>query len=112
MARNAQSSGFDKAKGPALTPEGVLGFLLHLPKFAKLYWRLLRDPRVSWLLKTMLVAACLYVASPLDLIPDWAIPVLGYADDLAIFLLAARTFIRKAPREVVLEHLERIEREG
>lgn len=113
MPGDSQEPGLGKGGGlppSAATPEGVLRFLAHLPTFVRLYWRLLQDPRVRLRWKAALLGACLYVVSPVDLIPDFALPLLGQLDDLAIFLLAARGFIRNAPREVVLEHLERIER--
>ena len=76
--------------------------LLHLPNFARLYWRLFRDRRVSILPKALLVLTLVYVISPFDLIPDF-IPVIGEMDDLAVVLSGLWLFIRLCPPEVVRE---------
>ena len=85
-----------------------LEVLLHLPSFIRLYWRLLRDARVSIWPKMLLAAALGYVVLPFDIIPD-AIPVLGEVDDLVIVIAAARWFIRWCPPEVVREHAQAID---
>jgi uncharacterized membrane protein YkvA (DUF1232 family) len=65
-----------------LRPKDVL---LFVPRLVKLVTRLARDPEVSRTDKLLLGAAIAYVASPIDLIPDF-IPVVGELDD--IYLLA------------------------
>lgn len=84
-------------------------FLLHLPNILRLYWRLLRDGRVSIWPKAMLVGAIAYVVLPVDLLPD-VLPLLGQVDDLVILLVAARWFVHWCPPEVVREHVEVIAR--
>jgi uncharacterized membrane protein YkvA (DUF1232 family) len=69
-----------------------------------LCWRLFWDPRVSVYLKLIPLGAVLYVASPMDLVPDVAIPVLGYLDDFGVFLIAIELFARLCPRHVVADH--------
>jgi len=76
--------------------------LRHLPNFARLYWRLFRDRRVSILPKALLVLTLVYVVSPLDVIPDF-IPVIGEMDDVAVVLSGLWLFIRLCPPEVVRE---------
>ena len=76
--------------------------LLHLPNFARLYWRLFRDRRVPILPKALLVLTLVYVVSPLDVIPDF-IPVIGEMDDVAVVLSGLWLFIRLCPPEVVRE---------
>jgi uncharacterized membrane protein YkvA (DUF1232 family) len=76
--------------------------LLHLPNFARLYWRLFRDPRVSILPKALLVLTVLYVISPLDVIPDF-VPVIGEMDDLVVVLSGLWLFVRLCPPGVVRE---------
>jgi len=78
---------------------------LHLPNFIKLYWRLFRDPRVSWVPKLVMVAGIAYVVIPVDLLPDWLFPVAGYLDDALVFLLTTRAFIKLCPPNVVREHV-------
>ena len=79
-----------------------LQVLLHLPNFARFYWRLFRDWRVPILPKALLVLALVYVVSPLDVIPDF-IPVIGEMDDIVVVLSGLWLFIRLCPPEVVRE---------
>ncbi len=81
--------------------------LRHLPSFARLYWRLFCDRRVSVLPKALLVLTFAYFVWPLDVIPDF-IPVLGELDDMGIVMLGLWTFIRLCPPEVVRQRVEEI----
>jgi uncharacterized membrane protein YkvA (DUF1232 family) len=85
--------------------------LRHLPQFARLYWRLLLDARVSIWPKALLGAGVVYVLSPLDLIPD-VVPVIGEVDDLVVLILLCRLFVYLCPPDVVREHVRRIDAEG
>ena len=82
------------------------GFLGGLIKQGRLAWRLLRDGRVPGWIKMVPFAALLYFLSPLDLIPDLAIPGLGEIDDLVILLLALKMFVDLSPASIVREHIE------
>ena len=46
------------------------------------------------------IFAALYVASPLDLIPDW-IPLVGWLDDLGVLGLCAWYFVRQVRQHAV-----------
>jgi uncharacterized membrane protein YkvA (DUF1232 family) len=83
----------------------------HLPSFARLYWRLFRDRRVSFLPKALLVLIGLYLFSPLDVVPD-LVPVIGAVDDLAVGLGGLWLFVRLCPPPVVREHVIRIAEEA
>lgn len=85
-------------------PNAVIPFIVSLPKYIRLYGRLLRDPRVPLWPKVVFVASFVYAISPLDLIPDFLIPVIGWIDDIVILVAAARYFVRACPPEVVAEH--------
>ena len=63
--------------------------------------RLRRDPRVPRRAKVAIVLAGLWVASPIDLIPEF-IPVIGPLDDLVVVALALRYAGRRVPRDVLL----------
>ena len=76
--------------------------LLHLPNFARLYWRLFRDRRVPILPKALLLLTLVYVVSPLDLVPDF-VPVIGEMDDVVVVLAGLWLFVRLCPPEVVRE---------
>ena len=69
---------------------------------------LMRDPRVPWPAKIIAAAVVVYVASPIDLIPDF-IPVLGHVDDLLVAIIGGALLLRSVPRHVLEEHLREYE---
>lgn len=85
--------------------------LLRLPLAhrLRLAWRLARHPRVSRRARLVLAALLLYLALPLDIVPD-PIPVLGQLDDVLIAGLAVWWLIRACPPALVLAEVERLER--
>jgi len=100
----------------ALKPTGIVrqlgwrGFfrlLTHLPSFARLFSRLIQDPRVSASPKLIVAGILAYVILPTDLLPDFLIGV-GQMDDLAVILGGLKLFLRLCPPEVVQEHLKAI----
>jgi uncharacterized membrane protein YkvA (DUF1232 family) len=72
---------------------------------ARLALRLLREPRVPMLLKSVPLLAFLYVVSPIDLVPDF-IPGLGQLDDLGVILAALELFVRLCPTGAQTFHRE------
>jgi uncharacterized membrane protein YkvA (DUF1232 family) len=82
----------------------VVRFLRNLPNFARLYWRLLCDRRVSVWPKALLALSVVYVLSPFDFVPD-VLPFLGEVDDLVIVVLVSRLFVYLCPPDVVREHV-------
>lgn len=76
---------------------------LFLPHFVVLLKRLLGDSRVPTRSKWMLGGTLLYLASPIDVIPDF-VPGLGQLDDIVIALLALHSILNRTDDEVVLEH--------
>lgn len=85
--------------------KSLLRIIPNLPKYVRLYWRLIRDTRVSLWLKLMLLFALIYVVSPIDLIPDYSFPVLGQLDDMAVLVLALKFFLTSSPPEAVQEQM-------
>ncbi|HLZ68650.1 MAG TPA: YkvA family protein [Dehalococcoidia bacterium] len=73
-----------------------------------LAWRLARSPRVPWRARLPLAALIVYLAMPLDLIPDF-IPVIGQLDDLLVAGIAVWWFLRVCPPAVALEEISRLE---
>lgn len=63
--------------------------------------RLRKDPRVPRRAKIAVVFAGLWVASPIDLIPEF-LPIIGPLDDVVVVALALRYAGRQVPREVLL----------
>ncbi|HEY9411479.1 MAG TPA: DUF1232 domain-containing protein [Jiangellaceae bacterium] len=64
--------------------------------------RLRADPRVPRRAKIAIVVAGLWVASPIDLIPEF-LPIIGPLDDVVVVALALRYAGRQVPREVLVE---------
>jgi uncharacterized membrane protein YkvA (DUF1232 family) len=84
-------------------PPGPLRELARfIPDCATTIARLRRDPRVPKRAKVAVVLAGLWVASPIDLIPEF-LPVIGPLDDVVAVALALRYAARQVPREVLLE---------
>ena len=67
-----------------------------------IYNAAIRHPRTPWLARWLLVAAIAYLASPIDLIPDF-IPVLGHLDDLIIVPALLALAVRLIPQDVLAE---------
>jgi len=74
-----------------------------VPDCVVLFKRLLADPRVEWWRKALLVAVIVYLASPIDLVPDF-IPVAGQLDDAILVVLALRVLLRGSGPRVLAEH--------
>ena len=81
-----------------------------LPFFDKisLAGSLFGDERIPLAPRIIALALVLYIASPIDLIPDF-IPVIGYLDDILIVLVGAGLLLRSVPRDILEEHVERYE---
>ncbi|MDA0745750.1 MAG: DUF1232 domain-containing protein [bacterium] len=88
---------------------GLFSILFNLPKYLRLSWRLMKDPRVPWYGKLILVLAVLYAISPFDLIPEAFFPPLGIWEDLLLLLFSIQNLIRSSPEEVATEHARAIE---
>jgi uncharacterized membrane protein YkvA (DUF1232 family) len=77
--------------------------LLLAPNLGKLLYRLLRDPRVPRNRRWAMAGVGAYLASPIDLIPDF-VPVLGGVDDLLVLAFAIDYLLKASPDEVITEH--------
>ncbi len=89
---------------PDPTPQTELKeYLLIAPRLLKLIWRLARDPRVPARNKATLLLLTGYLASPIDIVPDF-IPGLGHLDDLVIAAFALDQILNRVPPEVVRDH--------
>src|SRR5438128_1718116 len=73
-----------------------------VPDCLVLFRRLLRDPRVPRRAKVALWLLVPYLASPIDLIPDF-LPVIGHLDDALLVAAALGYVVRCAGRGVVEE---------
>ena len=74
-----------------------------VPDCVVLFKRLLADPRVEWWRKALLVVVIVYLASPIDLVPDF-IPVAGQLDDAILVVIALRVLLRGSGPRLLAEH--------
>jgi uncharacterized membrane protein YkvA (DUF1232 family) len=81
----------------------VLRAIRQIPSYLRLLVGLVGDRRVSKVDRVLVLAAAVYLVSPLDFIPD-VIPFFGEVDDLFLLLTALQRLIANAGRTVLLEH--------
>lgn len=84
----------------------LLGMVRDIPRYLKLLARLARDPRVSKVDKAIVAAVLVYLVSPVDLVPDWIVPVIGHVEDLYLLALALSRLVNNAGMDVLLDHWE------
>src|SRR3990172_7382647 len=112
-----------------------IGLLLWIAVAAFVFWRILRsderklakriaklplfdklslagalygDRRIGLAPRLIALGLVLYLAMPLDIIPDF-IPVLGYLDDVLIVVIGVGLLLRAIPRYIIEEHVGRYE---
>ncbi|HTD63447.1 MAG TPA: DUF1232 domain-containing protein [Verrucomicrobiae bacterium] len=76
---------------------------LLVPNLVRMFGGLLRDPRVPLRAKVVVGIASLWLASPIDLIPDF-VPIAGQLDDAIVAALALRFILRTTDGAVVRQH--------
>jgi uncharacterized membrane protein YkvA (DUF1232 family) len=76
---------------------------LLLPNLIRLFGGLLGDRRVPLPAKIVLGIASLWLASPIDLIPEF-IPLVGPLDDAIVAALTLRLVLRMTEGSVIREH--------
>lgn len=74
-----------------------------LPDTVRLVRRLASDRSIPFGARVTVWFLLLYLASPVDLIPDF-VPVIGYADDAILVSFVLRRLIRRAGSEKLGEH--------
>jgi uncharacterized membrane protein YkvA (DUF1232 family) len=79
--------------------------IFKLPSLLKLVRKLLVDGRVPITAKLVFGLSVAYVLWPLDLLPDFALPLIGQIDDLTILLAGLKVLLNGAPSAVLEEHL-------
>lgn len=95
----------------------ILRIIYYLPNFARLSWRLFRDPRIPIYKKAIPfiagVISIAYLLFPFDVLPD-PFAILGQLDDATVCLLimvpSIWFFIRSCPKDLVREHAHQISR--
>jgi uncharacterized membrane protein YkvA (DUF1232 family) len=74
-----------------------------LPDVVRLLRRLAADPTLPRGVRVRLGLLLGYLLLPIDLVPDF-VPVVGYADDAIIVVLALRSVIRTSGPEAIERH--------
>ncbi|MDQ3955468.1 MAG: DUF1232 domain-containing protein [Actinomycetota bacterium] len=80
-------------------------YALLAPRLGRLVWRLIRDPRVPSRSKAALVMVTAYIASPVDVVPDF-VPGIGQLDDIVLIAFALDQILNRVPEQIVREHWE------
>jgi len=91
---------------PPLQLSRLVGYL---PQFVRVFWRLMKDPRVPLLAKLVPVLALLLMMSPPAIELD-LVPILGEIGWLVVGVLAFKILVWLTPPEIVREHVSRIAR--
>ncbi len=74
-----------------------------VPNLLLLFRGLMADARVPRGAKIALGVAAIWIASPIDLVPEF-IPIAGALDDAIVAALVLRYVLRRTDRGVLLEH--------
>ncbi len=82
---------------------GIPDMLRLLPDVLRLLKRLATDPQLPRRIRIALLMLLAFIASPIDVIPDF-IPVIGFADDVVIAVLVLRWVSRTAGADALARH--------
>jgi uncharacterized membrane protein YkvA (DUF1232 family) len=83
--------------------KNVVEYILLIPDFFMLLWRLMRDKDVSKNKKLFIGAIIAYVLLPIDLIPDF-IPIIGFLDDLVLIAIGLDSIFARTDKEILQKH--------
>ncbi|MCI1945928.1 YkvA family protein [Clostridium luticellarii] len=83
--------------------EKIIEYGMLVPDIITLFWRLLRDKRVKLKVKIMLTALTAYLASPIDILPDF-IPFVGKIDDISVAFFALNIVIDEIPEKIIMDN--------
>ena len=83
--------------------EKIVEYGMLVPDIVVLFIRLFKDKRVKIKIKIMLSGLIAYLASPIDIIPDF-IPFVGKVDDVALVFFALNIIIDEIPKEIIIEN--------
>ena len=81
----------------------MTALLRALPDIARLIARLVVDPLLPRAAKIALAAAAVYLASPIDLIPDF-IPFIGYLDDVLLAAIVLDGILNYVDRSLIVKY--------
>ena len=92
-----------------LNPLRTSAFLIHLPHFARVFYRLMTDKRVSLIAKLVPFLGILLLLTPPALELDF-IPGIGELDWLLVGYISLKLFVWLCPPDVVREHVAQVGR--
>ncbi len=78
--------------------------LLFVPDLLILFAGIARDSRVPLRHKAVATAVMAYVLSPVDLLPEFLLGPLGFADDLVMAFMALDLFLNRVDPGIVRQH--------
>jgi uncharacterized membrane protein YkvA (DUF1232 family) len=81
----------------------VRGLARALPDVLRLIYGLAREPRLPRSVKIAIAAAAIYLASPVDLIPD-VVPLAGLVDDLLLAAIVLDGVLSYVDRAMLLRY--------
>lgn len=81
----------------------VVEYAMLVPDITALLWRLYRDKRVDMKVKIKLIGVIAYLASPIDILPDF-IPFIGKIDDVAVAFFGLDAIMNEVPQDIILEN--------
>lgn len=61
-------------------------------------WDHFRSPQVSLWYKLIPIASLIYIITPVDVIPEISFPLVGYVDDVTVFITSLNIFLYLAKR--------------
>ncbi|MEI6326870.1 MAG: DUF1232 domain-containing protein [Candidatus Roizmanbacteria bacterium] len=61
-------------------------------------WALFRNPEVAFWYKLIPIASIVYIITPVDIVPELWFPIVGYVDDVTVFILSLNLFLFLAKR--------------
>ena len=88
-------------------PLQMRGLIMFLPQFVRVFYRLMRDERVSVLAKAVPLLGVLALISPPLLELDF-IPIIGEVDWILVGFICLKIFIWLCPPDVVREHMSNV----
>lgn len=91
-----------EAKGGLLEKGGE--YLMLVPDFFMLLWRLVNDPRVNSKNKMRLASGVAYYIFPFDLVPEGFLGPIGFLDDLVFAVYLLNGMLSDTSPEVLHEH--------
>jgi len=92
-----------------ISPLKLQKVVIHSPRFVRVFYRLMRDRRVSWLAKMVPLLGIMMLITPPALELDF-IPIIGELDWLLVGYLTLKLFLWMCPADVVREHVAQVAR--